>query len=60
MTGQPTDLDPELAAVCMDAARERMAPGFRGEGKPFGEEQPYPPGASGTDTLAAFLGRAVP
>jgi uncharacterized protein (TIGR03086 family) len=58
-TGQPTDLDPELASVCLTAARSRMNPALRGEGKPFAEEQPCPPGATAADELAAYLGRAV-
>jgi hypothetical protein len=58
-TGQSTDLDPELAAFSLDAAMQRMGPGFRGEGRPFGEEQPCPNGRCEADQLAAFLGRAV-
>jgi uncharacterized protein (TIGR03086 family) len=58
-TGQATDLDAELASVCLQAAQARMNPGFRGEGKPFADEQPCPPDASDADRLAAFLGRTV-
>jgi uncharacterized protein (TIGR03086 family) len=58
-TGQPTDLDPELAAECLATAKGLMAPGFRGEGRPFAEEQQCPPGATPADTLAAYLGRSV-
>jgi uncharacterized protein (TIGR03086 family) len=58
-TGQPTDLDPELAAAAIAAARERIAPAFRGPGRPFGEEQPCPDGGTSADQLAAFLGRVV-
>lgn len=58
-TGQSTDLDPELAAVSLDAAKQRISPAFRGEGRPFGEEQPCPDGRCAADQLAAFLGRAV-
>jgi uncharacterized protein (TIGR03086 family) len=58
-TGQSTDLDRELAAVCLDAVKARMNPAFRGEGRPFAEEQPCPPGAPLADELAAYLGRSV-
>ncbi|HET9876603.1 MAG TPA: TIGR03086 family metal-binding protein [Mycobacterium sp.] len=58
-TGQPTDLDPELATQLLAAARERVQPDFRGPGKPFGEEQACPPDRSPADQLAAFLGRKV-
>lgn len=55
--GQPTALDPDLAAEALAAARIRMNPAFRGPGRPFGAERPCPPGASTADELAAFLGR---
>jgi uncharacterized protein (TIGR03086 family) len=58
-TGQSTDLDPELAAEALAAARERLKPSFRGEGRPFGEEKPCPAGRPVADQLAAFLGRVV-
>ena len=58
-TGQSTDLDPELAAIALEAARMRMSDSFRGSGRPFGEEQPCPSGRPPADELAAFLGRAV-
>jgi uncharacterized protein (TIGR03086 family) len=58
-TGQPTDLDPELAAEALDAAQARLSPAFRGPGRPFGEQQPCPDGGSKADELAAFLGRVV-
>lgn len=58
-TGQPTDLDPALAAQLLSAARGRVQPDFRGPGKPFGAEQPCPPGRPPADQLAAFLGRKV-
>jgi len=58
-TGIPTDLDPELAAQLLDAARPFIQAGFRGDdtNSPFGPEQPPPPNASNADALAAFLGR---
>jgi len=60
-TGQPTDLDPELAAELLDGARLFIQPTFRGEDgeRPFGAEQPAPENASHADALAAFLGRKV-
>jgi len=58
-TGQPTDIDPELATEALKAAQERISPAFRGPGRPFGEQQPCPDGRSKADELAAFLGRIV-
>lgn len=58
-TGQSTDLDTELATEGLNASRMRIQPQMRGEGRPFGAEQPCPEGASAADQLAAFLGRAV-
>jgi len=58
-TGQDTNLDPELARAALETARARMAPAFRGTGRPFGEEQPCPSGRPPADELAAFLGRTV-
>lgn len=58
-TGQSTDLDRELAAEQLPIVRERVRPEFRGAGKPFGEEQPCPPGRPPADQFAAFLGRKV-
>jgi uncharacterized protein (TIGR03086 family) len=58
-TGQSTDLDPEVAALALEASRQHIAPAFRGPGRPFGEEQPCPHGRSPADQLAAFLGRHV-
>jgi uncharacterized protein (TIGR03086 family) len=58
-TGQTTDLDPEVAALTLDAARARVLPGLRGPGRAFGVEQPPPARGSAADELAAFLGRDV-
>jgi uncharacterized protein (TIGR03086 family) len=58
-TGQPTDLDPELAG---DLLAQAVIPDqFRGpEGSaPFGPVQEAPTGASPADKLAAHLGRTV-
>jgi uncharacterized protein (TIGR03086 family) len=60
-TGQPTDIDPELAAQLLEGAKSFIQPGFRGADgvMPFGAEQSAPAGASNADQLAAFLGRTV-
>ena len=56
-TGQSTDLDPELAAQCLDDFRRLRASG-RGSGM-FAEVQEAPPGATVADQLAAVTGRTV-
>jgi uncharacterized protein (TIGR03086 family) len=58
-TGQPTDLEPELAAALL--SRAAVPDRFRGADgvAPFGPEQPVPEGASPADRLAAYLGRRV-
>lgn len=58
-TGQSTDIDPELAAEQLAAARNFVGPQFRGPGKPFHDEQPCSSGHTAADQLAAFLGRKV-
>jgi uncharacterized protein (TIGR03086 family) len=58
-TGQPTDLDPELAAEQLAAVRAFVGSEFRGPGKPFDDEQPCSSGRAAADQLAAFLGRKV-
>ena len=60
-TGQPTDLDPDLAAALLDGARGAIQDGARGpDGKaPFGAPQEAPDGCTSADELAAFLGRVV-
>ena len=58
-TGQATDLDPELAEALLQVAKERIAPGFRGPGKAFADEQACPPDGSAADRLAAFMGRPI-
>jgi uncharacterized protein (TIGR03086 family) len=60
-TGQPTDLDAELAATFLAQAREAVSDQFRGDDgvAPFGPEQSAPAGAGAADQLAAFLGRSV-
>lgn len=58
-TGQPTDLDPELAAEALAASKANINPAFRGPGRPFAAEQPCPEGRPTADALAAFLGRST-
>jgi uncharacterized protein (TIGR03086 family) len=58
-TGQPTDLDPELARRLLGFARDHLTEAFRGaEGAAsFGPVVDVPAPASAADQLAAFLGR---
>jgi uncharacterized protein (TIGR03086 family) len=56
-TGQPTDLDPEIAEAMLDMSQQRITADFRGEGKPFGSEQECGDDRPMADRLAAFLGR---
>ena len=58
-TGQPTELDAEVAEDMLERGKQFMSPAFRGEGRAFGEEQPCPDQANAADRLAAFLGRPV-
>jgi uncharacterized protein (TIGR03086 family) len=60
-TGQPTDLDPVLAAALLDQARLVIPDAFRGpDGQAlFGPAREAPAGAGPADQLAAFLGRVV-
>ena len=59
-TGQPTDLDPELAEYVLAFSRQMMSrPGLRGDGRPFDEEQPSGDERPAADRVAAFLGRKV-
>ncbi|MFE7782793.1 TIGR03086 family metal-binding protein [Streptomyces nigrescens] len=57
-TGAPTGLAPEAAEETLAAARRIYGAAPRTEGSSFAPERPAPPGASATDRLAAFLGRA--
>lgn len=58
-TGQPTDLEPELATELV--SRGAVPDQYRGADgvAPFGPEQQAPEGASPADRLAAYLGRRV-
>ena len=59
-TGQPTDLDAELAEYVLAFSKEMMSrPGLRGDGRPYGEEQPSDDGRSAADRVATFLGRQL-
>ena len=59
-TGQPTDLDPELAEYVLAFSKQMMSrPGLRGDGRPFGEEQPCGYECPAADRVAAFLGRKL-
>lgn len=58
-TGQPTDIDEELAEQVLAASRERMGTAPRAPGGPFGDAQPCDDARPAADRLAAFLGRAV-
>jgi uncharacterized protein (TIGR03086 family) len=60
-TGQPTDLDPELAEYVLAFSKQMMShPGLRGDGRPFAEEQPCGVERPAADRVAAFLGRKLP
>jgi uncharacterized protein (TIGR03086 family) len=58
-TGQPTDLDPEVAAQLLEFAQAFVSDALRGpDGQaPFGPKQEAAAGASVADQLAAFMGR---
>jgi uncharacterized protein (TIGR03086 family) len=59
-TGQPTDLDPELAEYVFVFSKQMMSrPGLRGDGRPYGEEHPCGDERPAADRVAAFLGRQV-
>jgi uncharacterized protein (TIGR03086 family) len=59
--GQPTDLDPELAAELLAQARFAVSDAYRGPDGVglFGPATQAPAGANPADQLAAFLGRSV-
>ena len=59
-TGQPTDLDPELAEYVLAFSQQMMnRPGLRGEGRPYGEEQYCDDQRPAADRVAACLGREL-
>jgi uncharacterized protein (TIGR03086 family) len=66
-TGQPTNLDPELAEEVLNHYRIRIAEKPRETLKPaavgpppVAAEKPYPADATAADRLAAYMGRDVP
>ena len=61
-TGQPTELDAELASQILAQAKASIPDAFRGpdgSGMPFGPATEVPDTAHPADQLAAFLGRRV-
>jgi uncharacterized protein (TIGR03086 family) len=56
-TGQPTELDPELAAWVLAVAQRILPPEPRGGEIPFGPVVAVPPDAGPYAQLAAWLGR---
>ena len=56
-TGQPTELDPELATWVLAVAQRILPPEPRGGEIPFGPVVPVPEGAGVYARLAAWLGR---
>jgi len=59
-TGQPTDLDADLAAQLHVPLSTMLRPEMRAEeGRAFRPEQPAPADATRANQLAAFLGRSV-
>ena len=56
-TGQPTELDPELASWVLAVAQRILPPEPRGGAIPFGPVLPVPPDAGLYAQLAAWLGR---
>ena len=57
--GADTDLDPDLGEAIHAATAPALSPELRGDGRPFGPEQPCPPDRTTADRLAAFMGRPV-
>ncbi|HEY1828249.1 MAG TPA: hypothetical protein VGF87_09515, partial [Acidimicrobiales bacterium] len=59
--GQPTDLDPALAAKILDTVRPMLPDAFRGaDGEaPFGPAVEVSASAPAADQLAAFMGRQI-
>lgn len=60
-TGQPTDLDADIAEQLLASMEVGLPDAIRGPDgvAPFGPKQSAPQGASAADMLAAFLGRSV-
>lgn len=59
-TGQPTNLDPELADYVLAFSKQMTSrPVLRGDGRRFGAEQPCGDERPAADRVAAFLGREL-
>lgn len=58
-TGQPTELDPELAEFALAFAHRVLPPEIRGGATPFGAVVPVPAEDGPYARLAGWLGRAV-
>jgi uncharacterized protein (TIGR03086 family) len=56
-TGQPAELDPELATWVLAISQRILPPEPRGGELPFGPVVPAPPGTGPYTQLAAWLGR---
>lgn len=56
-TGQPTPYPNEAVEAAIAAGRAMMAPRFRGEGMPFGQEVEVSPSRPALDQFVAFMGR---
>ncbi len=57
--GADTDLDRELGEAVWMATAPALSPALRGEGRPFGPEQPCDADRPIADRYAALLGRTV-
>lgn len=57
--GADTDLDHEVGEAVLAGTSPILPPSLRGEGRPFGHEQPCPPDRPIADRVAAFVGRRV-
>src|SRR5262249_61761810 len=59
-TGQPANIDPDLAGFALEWGRANLKPEFRGDesaGQSFGMEIPVPDDAPIDDRMAGFFGR---
>lgn len=56
-TGQRAPYPEDAVEAAIAAGRGMLAPHFRGEGKPFGEEVHVDPSSPALDRLVAFMGR---
>lgn len=56
-TGQPVELDPQVAEYALAWSRGMLRPDFRGPGMAFGAEVPVTPDAPVQDRMAGWFGR---